>query len=585
MSSHNTRKLTILAQDPLVRTAGRLVFATVDLPYEELAAGPVGYRVKVVDFDASANVLYKPYEPSSDGGGTPRDPYARSESEVAGESVAAWEARLLSDPGFHAQHVYAIVMRVLARFEFALGRRVAWGFEGHQLHVAPHAFCDANAYYSETDKALFFGYFDAPVELGGSPTRIYTCLSHDIVAHETTHALLDGIRDGFTDPSSPDQAAFHEGFADVVALLSMFSLPEVVERLLGGPVKRSSSSRTPRLIKAKDVSSKAILGSMLLGLGKEFGVGLDKGGVRADCLRRSVRIDPDRSLLASEAWQDPHVRGEIFAAAMLRSFVALWTRRIQALGTFAGRTYNLDLVVEEGARAAGNLLTMAIRALDYCPPVDLSYGAYLSALLTADMELIPDDARFGYREQVVEMFASYGIDPEEGQTDRTTGAWQPFQSEVDIVYTRNHAASMLHDKEEVFRFVWENRVALDIDERGYVRITSVRPSTRQGPDGFFLRETICEYVEVAQLFSNEAKTLLGLRLPAGMGNRAITVYGGGTLVFDQFGHIKYHIKRRLNDSARQSDRLEHLYTTGQLDSQPDRRLRFANLHRCRAEVR
>mgnify|MGYP000152008047 CR=1 FL=1 len=28
--------------------------------------------------------------------------------------------------------------------------------------------------------------------------------------------LLDGIRDGFTYPSTPDQAAFHEGFADVV---------------------------------------------------------------------------------------------------------------------------------------------------------------------------------------------------------------------------------------------------------------------------------------------------------------------------------------------------------------------------------
>src|SRR5262249_34423159 len=91
-----------------------------------------------------------------------------------------------------------------------------------QLKVAPHAFAEANAFYSKRDEALLFGYFAGP------KGTIFTCLSHDIIAHETTHALLDGLRPRYLEPSSPHQAAFHEGFADVVALLSVFSIREVV---------------------------------------------------------------------------------------------------------------------------------------------------------------------------------------------------------------------------------------------------------------------------------------------------------------------------------------------------------------------
>lgn len=577
MTRFNTRKMTMLVQDPSVRIAGRLVFAQVDLPSEDLAHGPVGYRVKVCDFDATANVLYTPFQPPADIDGVPQDKYAYTGAESDTPAYKTWEAGVLADPAFHAQNVYAIVMRTLGVFEFALGRRVAWGFEGHQLHVAPHAFLEANAFYSEQDKALMFGYFDS-VKTG---KRVFTCLSHDIVAHETTHALLDGIRDGFTSPSTPDQAAFHEGFADVVALLSVFSLPKAVELALTGgkPVKTQNKIR---LIPAANVGAKAILNSMLLGLGKEFGASLDDEGVRADCLRRSAQIAPDPTLLQSEKYEAPHDRGELFAAAMLRSFVAMWTSRIQGLGKF-GRDYNLDLVVEEGARAAANLLTMAIRALDYCPPVDLTFNAYLSAVLTADTEVAPDDTRYGYRQLLKDTFAGYGILPPSTGTDAASGCWLPFAQDAQIIYHRNYAAGMLYDKEEVFRFIWENRRALNIDDRGYLRICSVQPSVRLSPDGFFLRETVCEYVQVFDIFGAEAKSSLGIERPDGMpSSQRLTAYGGGIIVFDQFGRIKYHIEHRLDDAARQAARLDYLWRTGQLNAHQDLRNQFSNIHRNRA---
>src|SRR4029453_16647214 len=113
----------------------------------------------VIDFDATSNALYTPAEIDMGKETSYDDPYSPQAKRFKGKPARVFNDTLLEDPRFPAQNVYAIVMRTLARFEFALGRRVAWGFRGHQLNVAPHAFADANAFYSERDQALLFGYF------------------------------------------------------------------------------------------------------------------------------------------------------------------------------------------------------------------------------------------------------------------------------------------------------------------------------------------------------------------------------------------------------------------------------------------
>lgn len=571
----NTRKLTILAQDPSIRVHGAIAFTQVDVPDEVLSDGPTGHRVKVVDFDASANVLYASRRYGPDPASQADDPYIPKKGQALA-TRKRWETKVLADPAFHAQHCYAVVMRTLARFEFALGRRVSWGFDGHQLHVAPHAFQDGNAFYSETDRALVFGYFKS----ARTGETVFTCLSHDIVAHETTHAILDGLRDGFTYPSTRDQGAFHEGFADVVALLSVFSLKEIVAAALQGDKPLPSPRKNFRLIHKSRVTRKAIEDSMLFGLGEQFGAHL--AGARANALRRSIRLKPDRKLLTRPEFQEEHDRGEVFVAAIMHSFLMMWMQRIEGLGTFAGDKYNLEMVIEEGAKAADHLLTMVIRALDYCPPVDLAFGDFVAALLTADSETVPDDSRHHYRALIRESLAAYGIDSPKHMSDPTTGRWRAFDPTIEITYSRTHFDSMLHDKEEVFRFVWENRHALGLDDKAYTRIESVRPSMRQGPDGFFLRETVCEYVQVMRIFGAEVSTALGIERPAGMPTtQAISAYGGGTLIFDEYGRIKYHIAKPLADGKRQSERLRYLWESGLIDQPVMARSRFASLHRSR----
>src|SRR5262249_20876470 len=132
-------------------------------------------------------------------------------------------------------NVWAIVERTLAMIEdeYLLGRAVPWASKRGRLILIPHAGLDRNAYYDRAGGALQFYYFDAP-----DGRRIHTCLSHDIVAHELGHAVLDGLKPFYNEVSSAQTAGFHEYFGDAVAMMSSLVTREtarVVTR--GGPEK------------------------------------------------------------------------------------------------------------------------------------------------------------------------------------------------------------------------------------------------------------------------------------------------------------------------------------------------------------
>lgn len=564
---HTSRRLTIIAQDPGFRKKrtghGEIVTASAEVPAEELFPGPTGYRVKVIDYDVSTDTLYAPAELAPN-----TDCYSLPSDEV-----------LLTDPRFHAQNVYAIVMRTLARFEKALGRRIAWGCGGHQLHVVPHAFAEPNAFYSRADRALFFGYFR-----GRDGRTIYTCLSHDVIAHETTHAILDGLRSRYFEPSSPDQAAFHEGFADIVSMLSIFSLPTIVGAMLDDATEAEEadgSGELPNALIAREkLHPEWLKETAIFGLAEEMGRDLSR--VRGSALRRSVELDP--ADIRGPEFLEEHRRGEILVAAMLNAFLDIWLERIAEFGEIKEGKVDRSLVVEAGARVANHLLTMAIRALDYCPPVDLSFSDYLSALLTIDKEVVPDDDRYGYRAALLRQFARYGIAPSYGAA--SDGTWQ--RCTASLTYARTHFDSLLSDKQEVFRFLWENRSALEIDKMGYIEIESVRPAVRIAPDGFILRETIAEYVQMLTLSADEFREM-GIGIPEWIeGKRRIRIYGGGTLVFDEYGQLKFQIANHIANSSwdreRQTGRLAHLAERGLLDAPDDASARLGALHLARAGV-
>src|SRR5204862_48131 len=104
-----------------------------------------------------------------------------------------------------------------------------------------------------------------------------------------------------------------------------------------------------------------------------------------------------------------------------------------------------------------------------------------------------------------------------------------------------HFESLTRDTEEVFRFIWQNRRALGLTEGVYTRVLSVRPCLRMGPDGFFLKETVAEYMQTVELEARELRRMQ-IEIPADMPpDTPITLYGGAALIFDEYGRVKFSI--------------------------------------------
>lgn len=526
--------LRVIAQDPSVKgDDGGILTATVRVPWGRMEDGPRGPRFHVVDYDASTGrYLLHPAPPDE-------DLFAEASDE-----------ELQKDLAFHAQQVYAVAARTLSTFESALGRRLSWGFSGHHLHLVPHAFAEANAYYSADDRALLFGYVPAT----GQEPPVYTCLSYDVVVHETAHAVLDGLRHRYLEPGLPDQAALHEGFADVVALLSVFSMRPVVEQALG---PADSNGR----ISGRNVNLEALRRGVLTGVAEQIGLVLTQG---RGALRRSALSPPPATWMKLPQFEEPHRRGEVLVAVVLQVLLDIWLERLVALFP-PGEDHTKEKLdraraAEEGAKAATHLLTMMIRGLDYLPPVEFELTDLLFAVLLADVEVAPDDD-LGYRDLLIERFAAVGI--------KVPANWAERGLDVEVApsYLGMNFAALRTNRDEVYRFLWQNARRLGISTEYYTVVESVLPSQRIGPDGLIVSETVATYVQMLDCQAGELERITGLDLPASIETKTpVQLFGGGTLVFDQFGNLKRHVHKDLSRWRRQLDRLDYLQRTGRIDT-------------------
>lgn len=585
------RRLRAYAFDPSLSTrldTAMVNQVTLNVPWEfdrqsgqdQLEPGPVGEYLEVVDVDPASDCFYAPVDLNH--------PYL-----LAQDGLAPSEG----NPQFHQQMVYAVAMTTIRHFERALGRTAFWAprreprattDEGDgwtdqyvaRLRIYPHALRQANAYYTPTKKALLFGYFpatpaDARYHLPGG--IVFTCLSHDIIAHETTHALLDGMHRRLIEPSNPDTLAFHEAFADVVGLLQHFTYSDVL---------RHQIART-----RGDLGTENLLGQ----LAQEFGHSTGAHGALRDALGsvneqtgQWERARPDPTRVQTET--EPHARGALLVAAIFDAFLSIYRARVADLlriatsgsGVLPAGHLHPDLVnrlAEEAAKSAQHILTMCIRALDYCPPVDLTFGEYLRALITADYDLVPDDDR-GYRLAVAEAFRQHGIAPRDvrslsvdslrwaeptgadfqprvwpmlGRLRATMPAWSLASRRAELYAALTRGRRSLHrlladvaPREQEF-------LGLDLQRGAGFEVHSLRPARRVGPDGQTLTDLV---IELTQWKAGYLDPDLQERVESDRGTASpppadFAFRGGCTLVVDlETLALRYCIVKRITNRDR-----------------------------------
>lgn len=542
------RPLKIFTGDPSTPKLDGAV-ALLDVAYEPLSPGPVGNLFEISNCDEKRNIVCR-----------------QADLEASSILLTGGYTPSQSDPRFHQQMLYAVCSSVYSVFQRALGRQLMWGFtndEGfnRKLVLNPHYAQMANAYYSKETGEINFGYYFAdqqPDENRSLPGGIiFTCLSHDIIAHEVTHALLDGLRQKFMIPTGPDVMAFHEAFADLVAIFQHFSYKEV----LVTAIKRSRGA----LRKA----------NLLIQLANQFGytTGNNKP------LRTAIEENTE-SPSQYNANLEPHLLGAILVNALFDAFVVIFERKTEIYLRLASQGSGIlpqgelphdlvDLLAKTASKLATQFLHILIRAIDYCPPVGITFGDYLQALITADYDIVPDDT-LDYRGALIDAFRKRNIYPryaysltEDALIWRGPRIELPLAQGLDFSVLRSSQEydqttdELKHQADELKRqahalgkFVTSSRehmaefglVAMDDpclkgSEVSLPVIESIRSARRSGPSGQIVFDLIAEITQQRTVYPTADCP-------------GFSYYGGATVILGPSGNVRYSILKSIASETR-----------------------------------
>jgi hypothetical protein len=503
-----TVRVKMLPKDPRVARNEGLWPVEVDIEAPTAGDGPSSARVCVVDYNADLDTLFAPAELLKDGTG------------YKGIATIGANEESLRDFTFHQVNVWAVIEQTLGWLEDeqALARPIPWASGLGRLLVIPHAGYNENAFYDRSTGALHFFYFE-----GHTGDPVYTCMSRDIITHELGHAVLDGLKPGYNEVSSAQTAGFHEYFGDAIAMMASLRTREIALKLTQG---------LPDKLAPKNIVS---------AIASEFGAAVH-GLADHDYLRGAWTV---RTMKQMSGQFEEHDWSEVLTGVYYELLQFLYAKNLKDVVSDVAREKKIAIrqvqrnqqhCMRAVMRAAGQTANVMLRALDYCPPVDLRYNEYARALLRADEVAYPLDLS-GIRAALQKSFKKRGLLPAPdvpGFRSRVTYALRGM-GDIDAI------TATLGD---AYRFVDRFRDLFSVPHDANIKIASVYATRKSTAGGFRPpRERIIEFTWTQDV------ELKGKQFGALAGTH-VDLHCGGTLVFDSNGNFLHYAVVPANDKRR-----------------------------------
>ncbi|HJT97717.1 MAG TPA: hypothetical protein VJ696_05320, partial [Rhodanobacteraceae bacterium] len=441
-----------------------------------------------------------------------------------------------ANPQFAQQMVYAAASWTLDRFRTALGREPDY-MSGRKLRLEPFGHSGKPSEYQPREHCVSFQWEDSSPHTRGAmqnDSLMLWALSHDTIVHEVSHAFIFGVLRHCRFGLSKEVGYIGESYCDLIALFAHFSHEALVREAVE--------------------DRQGLLDQRFSGYGWQ--AGLHENGKPP--LRKSwltwIRPFSEKPAALDYGKAEGTQFQDILTCAVFEAFYTVytqkterWQRLIKAQPGLRWDEAIIAAQVKEAQQIAGQFLNIVIRSLDYLPPLDLNLGDVLRAMVTADMDMVPED-RWNYRESLIYAFRRYGV-PVDGVGTLGENALR-WSGDVNGVLNKNAllgltrlplvgaAAISVATRTErgniVEQFLNHNAPNLAVlgldgnaDAQFPIRIETAHSVARVGPHG---RLVINHVVQITQ----------GKITPA-----QYVMLGGCTLVVDGEGELRFVIRKDL----------------------------------------